>query len=401
MGYLPRLLWVENEIDARRELMAVGMDAAGAEQLTAQAGCRMLKLRGVSCETLAALQGELVAVGGRMGAARGAAVCAVTDSDVVLVGSLSCLRNLSQRLAGQKAGLAEIGAEIGRLLQALDRPPQSLQGRTCQLKLNRPLIMGILNLTPDSFSDGGEYNTLERALRRAREMAAEGADIIDVGGESTRPGAPQVPADEEISRVVPVIRALNEEIGLPISVDTSKSRVAAAALAAGAEFVNDISGLRFDPKMAAVAADHGAGLFLMHTRGRPVTMQQDTGYTDLVGEVLAYLRQSLDTALEAGVEEGRLAIDPGIGFGKSAEGNLEILRRLSELHCLGRPVLLGTSRKSFIGKVLNQPEPQRRLHGSNATVALGVARGAQIFRVHDVGPARDTALMAWAVSHGV
>ncbi|BCR04092.1 hypothetical protein DESUT3_11610 [Desulfuromonas versatilis] len=400
MAHPPRLLWVESEIDIRRELLAVGMDAGGADRLAREAGSRMLKLSGVPCEALASLKEEFAALGGRMGAARGGMVCAVAESDVILSGSLACLGDFSRKLASGNPALADIGARIGSLLEVLEHPPRVLRGRTCQLELNRPLIMGILNVTPDSFSDGGAFNSVERALQRARELAAEGADLIDVGGESTRPGAARVADDVEISRVVPVIRALRDELDLPLSVDTRKSRVAEEALAAGAEFINDISGLEHDPRMVKVAAAQGAGLFLMHARGEPETMQRDTRYGDLVGEILGSLRRSLDTALGEGIAPSRLAVDPGIGFGKSAEGNLEILRRLNEFRCLGRPILLGTSRKSFIGKVLGQSDPQGRLHGSNATVALGVARGAQIFRVHDVGPAREAALMAWAICHG-
>lgn len=199
--------------------------------------------------------------------------------------------------------------------------------------------------------------------------------------------------------MVPVIERLAQEVDCPLSVDTNKSQVAAAAVEAGADFVNDISGLQFDSEMAAVVAKSGAGLFLMHTRGRPSSMQQKTGYSDLLGEIIAYLRAAVTQAITAGVSEQRLAIDPGIGFGKSAEGNLEILHRLKELHCLGRPLLLGTSRKSFIGRALGLENPDDRLAGSLATVSLGVAAGAQIFRVHDVKPSREAALMAWAICH--
>ncbi|WP_305041563.1 dihydropteroate synthase [Geoalkalibacter sp.] len=274
---------------------------------------------------------------------------------------------------------------------------QFLAGRSCRLELDRPRIMGILNVTPDSFSDGGRFLDPGAALTQARAMVAEGADLIDVGGESTRPGAPCVSSEEELARVVPVIERLVREIEVPISIDTTKAAVARAAVAAGAEFINDVSGLRFDPEMARVAAESGAGLFLMHTRGRPERMQEDTRYQDLISEISAYLREGMDLAKAAGVAESRIALDPGIGFGKSLAGNLEILRRLREFHRLGRPLLLGTSRKSFLGALLHQPDPRARLHGTLATVALGVAAGVTIFRVHDVGPAREAALTAFAV----
>lgn len=259
--------------------------------------------------------------------------------------------------------------------------------------------MGILNVTPDSFYANSRQVDLDAALRQGARLAAEGADLIDVGGESTRPGAADVAPETELDRVVPVIERLAAELDCPLSVDTNKSQVAAAAVAAGADFVNDISGLQFDAQMAEAVARSGAGLFLMHTRGRPRAMQQDTSYHDLLGEIIAYLQQSIEQAVAAGIAEERLAVDPGIGFGKSAEGNLEILHRLGELHRLGRPLLLGTSRKSFIGRALGLKDPAERLAGTLATVSLGVAAGAQIFRVRDVKPAREAALMAWAICH--
>jgi dihydropteroate synthase len=260
--------------------------------------------------------------------------------------------------------------------------------------------MGILNVTPDSFSDGGDYLAAERALRQGLRLLADGADLIDIGGESSRPGAAPVSQQEELDRVVPVIERLRNETDLPLSVDTTKSAVARAAILAGANYINDISGLRFDAGMAAVAAESGAGLFLMHTRGTPRDMQKQTAYADLLAEVTAYLRQGIDLALAAGVSPRALAIDPGIGFGKSVEGNLTLLRHLERLHELGYPVLLGTSRKNFIGRILDQDDPRRRLAGTLATLALAVDKGVQIFRVHDVRAARETLLVAWAIREG-
>ncbi|WP_366919065.1 dihydropteroate synthase [Geobacter sp.] len=258
--------------------------------------------------------------------------------------------------------------------------------------------MGILNVTPDSFSDGNVYFDPSRAVARALEMEAEGADIIDIGGESTRPFAPPVGADEELRRVVPVVEALAGRLSIPISVDTYKAVVARAAVNAGAEIVNDVSGLTFDAEMAATVAETGAGLVVMHTRGTPDSMQLSTGYGDIVAEVLAFLEESLSIARSARIPAERVVVDPGIGFGKSKEGNLEILRRMREFAILGRPVLLGTSRKGFIGKVLGR-EVDERLFGTAATVALGVAEGASIFRVHDVKAMRDVADMAHAIAY--
>ncbi|MCM0083431.1 dihydropteroate synthase [Geomonas sp. Red32] len=265
------------------------------------------------------------------------------------------------------------------------------------LSLKRPLVMGILNVTPDSFSDGHRFFSLEAAVERAIEMEAEGADIVDIGGESTRPNAPAVELDEELRRVVPVIEALAGKLTVPISIDTYKAGVARAACAAGAEIVNDVSGLFFDDGMATAVAEAEAGLVVMHTRGRPHEMQQNTSYGDLIGEVVEYLKGSLALAKRAGIASSRIAVDPGIGFAKSLEGNLELIRRLPELAALGYPVLVGPSRKSFIGKVLGR-DGGERLFGTAAAVAVSIVNGASIVRVHDVAAMRDVADMARALS---
>jgi len=262
----------------------------------------------------------------------------------------------------------------------------------------RPHIMGILNVTPDSFSDGAAFLDTDRAVARALAMEAEGADIIDIGGESTRPNAPAVDKREELRRVLPVVERLAGRLRIPVSIDTYKSAVAAEALRAGAEIVNDISGCGFDPRMADVAASAKAGLVLMHTRGRPTEMQNDTIYRSLIPEIIDYLADRISHAESSGVERDRIAVDPGIGFAKDLRGNLEILRRLNEFAMLGRPVLVGASRKGFIGAVLGR-EVGDRLFGTAATVALAVAGGASILRVHDVREMRDVALMAHAVFH--
>jgi len=275
-----------------------------------------------------------------------------------------------------------------------------LNGRSRSFVIDRPYIVGILNVTPDSFSDGGRFTALADALRQARQMAAEGVDWIDVGGESTRPDAAQVSEQEELDRVIPVVEALSRELDSPLSIDTTKSIIAREAVAAGVEFINDISGLNFDEKMAGVVAATGAGLFVMHTRGRPHIMQQDTRYDDIVADVLTSLLMSIEIAERHGVAREKIAIDPGIGFGKDVFGNLELLRRTAALTELGRPIMLGTSRKSFIGTVVRQTNPGERLAGTLATIALGYAGGARLFRVHDVAAACQAAMMAQAVCNG-
>lgn len=257
-------------------------------------------------------------------------------------------------------------------------------------------VMGILNITSDSFSDGGLYLGLDRAVARAKEMVAEGADIIDIGGESTRPYADPVPLAEEIARVIPVLERLVAEVNVPISVDTYKSEVARQALKRKATIINDISGLKADPQMAEVVAEFGCPVVVMHIKGTPKNMQENPVYDDVVGEVMAYLQGSIEMALQAGVQKEKVIVDPGIGFGKTASHSLEILHRLAEFKALGQPILTGTSRKSFIGKVLDLP-PAERLEGTAATVALSIASGADLVRVHDVKAMKRVVRMTDAI----
>lgn len=248
---------------------------------------------------------------------------------------------------------------------------------------SRTLVMGVLNVTPDSFSDGGRFYDPVKAVQHGLKLARDGADIIDVGGESTRPGSEGIPVQEEMRRVIPVIEALAREVKVPISVDTYKSEVAARALEAGAAMVNDISAMRFDPRMAEVIAEYGVPVVLMHMLGTPKDMQLDPRYKDLLGEILDFLRARIEWAVSRGIAEDQIIVDPGIGFGKTLEHNLSLLKNLSRFSCLGRPILLGTSRKSFIGKILGVDVDQRE-EGTAATVALGICNGANIVRVHDV-----------------
>lgn len=264
------------------------------------------------------------------------------------------------------------------------------------IAIDKPVLMGILNVTPDSFSDGGRFLTGEAAVRRIDELAGAGTDVIDIGGESTRPGAEPVQVEEEWQRVGGVVEAAAERSDLPISIDTTKPEVARRALAAGASIINDISGLRFEPELASIAAQSGAGLVLMHIRGEPRTMQQAIHYDDLLGEIRSELKGSVDRALAAGCRADQLVIDPGIGFGKTAAHNLVLLNRLEELVDLGYPVLVGPSRKSFIGKTLDLPVGDR-VEGTLAACVVALARGARIFRVHDVRSARRALDMAWAI----
>ena len=261
-------------------------------------------------------------------------------------------------------------------------------------------IMGILNITTDSFYDSGKYISVDKAVKHALKMVDEGADIIDIGGESTRPGAEPISVDEELKRVIPVIENLSKKLSIPISIDTYKAKVAEEAINAGATIINDISGLRFDPLMPEVASKYKVPVIVMHIKGTPKDMQKNPQYDALIPEITEYLRGSIVLAKQAGVEENMIIIDPGIGFGKLLEHNLQIIKNLKEFTQLGKPILIGVSRKSFIGKILNDASPSERLEGTASSVAISVINGANIVRVHDVGFMSKVVKVADAIKFG-
>lgn len=267
---------------------------------------------------------------------------------------------------------------------------------------SRSYLMGVLNVTPDSFSDGGEFNTVKAAIAQAKALVEADMDILDIGGQSTRPGSRQISLAEECDRVIPIIKAIRTAThdwlrDIPISVDTTRAEVARAAIEAGADIINDISGGTFEPDIFKVAAETDAFMMLMHLRGTPETMQQMTDYDDLMAEIASFLAAQADRAVEAGVNPKKIAIDPGIGFAKTVAQNITILRELEKLKALGCPILVGTSRKSFIGKLLNQPEAKARVWGTAATLDCAIAHGADILRVHDGSEMRDVCRMADAL----
>ena len=268
-------------------------------------------------------------------------------------------------------------------------------------QLNKPLIMGILTITPDSFSDGGKYSDLKAALNHVELMISEGADIIDIGGESTRPGSDSVSATEQIHRVIPVIKAIRCQLNYPvlISIDTTSSAVAKAALDAGATIINDVSAGKNDPALLTLAAQMNAEIILMHSQGTPKTMQDKPYYKNVMQEVISDLTIQITAALNAGIKKENIAIDPGIGFGKRKQDNLDLLAHLDTLVALGFPVLLGTSRKRFMGSICSESEPSDLVTATAVTTALGVMAGVQLFRVHDVKENRQAANVAWAIKN--
>ncbi|MFZ5518754.1 MAG: dihydropteroate synthase [Candidatus Zhuqueibacterota bacterium] len=371
--------------DVERELLAVGVDPSGVNVMAPKALGLSIKIEKVSSPAALILKQEMLSLGGDCANHRAVIKNDVTSTDSILIGSVKIFQRLIPKLKAQPFGLPALAEKIQAIIEAELAPRQfklTMQHHVLDLS-HRTHIMGILNVTPDSFSDGGAFLEAGKAIAQGIRMVEEGADIIDIGAESTRPGAETLPESQELDRLLPVLEGLLKEVAVPISVDTYKSNVAEAALNAGAHVINDISGLRFDPRMKTVVAHHRAPVVLMHIQGEPKNMQQNPSYVDLMGEIVRYLSESIRLAEEAGIERSSVIIDPGIGFGKRLQDNYELLRRLTEFRDLGCPILVGPSRKSFIGAVLNLP-PDQRMEGTAAAVALAIQHGAHIVRVHDV-----------------
>ncbi len=307
------------------------------------------------------------------------------QSKVLLLGNLDQYHQFIDRLIDQRVEGDEFLDLLQRQLMNLSKPmSHKLDFIFRKLDLSkRTHVMGILNVTPDSFYDGGYYYSHDRAVQRVFEMEAEGADLIDIGGESTRPGSDALDAGEEIDRVIPIIEQIRDKIAIPISIDTRKSEVAEAAISSGAHMVNDVSGLRYDPKMVSVIEKYRVPIVIMHMKGQPKDMQVNPNYTDLIGEIHQQLKQNIQIALRNGISKEKIIIDPGIGFGKKWDDNFVLLKRIKEFRSLGYPMLIGVSRKSFIGKLLNLREKERMM-GTAAAVAVSSLKGVEIVRVHDV-----------------
>jgi dihydropteroate synthase len=386
--------------EAIHEMQRIGVDPIGIDSMREKVFHLNLKVEGIDCRLATLLKQEMILLGGDVAMDKRTIDCSVAASDLILMGTPNQIKALIDRLEGRFNGLQGLAIRIRECLKTLENPPHTIRCRKKTLRLDeRTYLMGILNITPDSFSDGGLYMDPHKAISRGIELASQGADIIDIGGESTRPGSKPLPADEELRRVIPVIEALSANVEIPISIDTHKSSIAEKAIEAGAEMINDISGLKFDRNMADVAAKHDVPVVLMHIKGTPEVMQVDVHYDCLLTEIMEYLEQSIEIAEGAGIDPRLIIIDPGIGFGKSVGDNLKIIRHLAELKSLGKPILLGPSRKSFIGKILNAPIDQRD-EGTLASISAAIMNGANIIRVHDVGPARKAARIVDAILRG-
>ena len=395
-----RLLQFSEPDEAIQEMKRIGVDPIGIELMRDKIFHFNHMIKGIDCRLGNFLKQEMVSLGGDVAMDKRMIDCSVAASDIILMGTQNQLNTIIDRLADRFNDMQGVAGRLRECLKNIESPPHTVRCKKTVLQLNeRTHLMGILNVTPDSFSDGGMFLDPGNAISHGIELASQGADIIDIGGESTRPGAKPLPPDEELRRVIPVIEGLSGKIDIPISIDTYKSLIAEKAIEAGAEMINDISGLHFDPKMADIAAKHDVPVAVMHIKGTPEIMQLDVHYDCLLTEIMEYLEESTEIAERAGVDERQIIIDPGIGFGKSVEDNLRIISRLTEFKSLGKPIMLGLSRKSFIGKILNA-EVDQRAEGTLASISAAIMNGANILRVHDVAPARKAAQMADAILRG-
>lgn len=389
-----RILSISSQKDLRSLMQDIKVDPYGIKIMLPKAQAHLLKINSLSSISANILKQEMLSLGGDVALARDLLTGKVKKTDCLLMGNLSQLIRLSDKLNMQPFGLAKLAEELKTTLKNYQRENFQFKAGKYRLNLgNRTHIMGIVNITPDSFSGGGlAHLSLKKVVEYAVSLVKDGADIIDLGGESSRPGAKKVSLKDEISRVIPVIKALAHKINVPVSIDTYKPEVARIALDNGASIVNDISGLR-DPRMAKTVSRYKAAVVIMHMQGSPRSMQKNPQYNSIIDDISVYLKLAIEKAVDSGVGQESIIIDPGIGFGKTLDHNLEILKRLKEFKSLGMPILIGTSRKAFIGEILNT-KPVDRLSGTIASCVNASANGANIVRVHDLKAVKEALKVA-------
>ena len=399
MRFNPRLLEIAGLDEAFARLDELEPSEQGRAIMAPKMVCRVIRVDNVDTKAANILKQNMLSIGGEVSVPREVFDYGGKKVSAVISGSLKHHKMLISKLKRQPFGLKALAVEIEQLL----RSSQADEGRVLRLGDKRfdlderTLIMGVVNVTPDSFSDGGLFYDPQKAVGHALRLLDEGADILDIGGESTRPGSEFITLEEELRRVMPVLEGILDEADVPVSIDTTKAEVARRALDAGCAMVNEISAMRLDPDMLPLVVERGVTFCLMHMQGMPKDMQAEPHYEDVIGEIAFFLRERAEAATEAGADPSRIILDPGIGFGKNLRHNLEILRRLGELKSLGYPILLGTSRKSFIGSILDLPV-EERVEGTAASVTMGIANGADIIRVHDVKEMTRVARVADAIA---
>lgn len=392
-----RVLRIKNQNEAVYQIKKIGAYSKSVPLMSPKTITHTIKIKKINAFICNILKQQMLSLGGDVAVSMEVITKSPKKSDCLVFGTISQLEKLYLKLKRQPLGLDKIGKEIKEVLLNYQKTNFEFICRKHKLRLEKKIyIMGILNITPDSFSDGGKFYDQMKAIARGLGMIKEGADIIDIGGESTRPNALSVSSKEQIKRVIPVIKRLSKESNVPISIDTRNSDVAHAAIKAGASIINDISGLKHDRKIAQLAAQFKTGLILMHIKGTPRTMQKNPKYKCLIQEIIDSLKKSINLALDSGVRLQQIIIDPGIGFGKTTEHNLMILKHLLEFKSLGLPILVGTSRKSLIGNVLNLNVDQR-LIGTATTVVHSILQGAHLIRTHDVKQIKQVVDMTEAI----
>jgi dihydropteroate synthase len=397
-GYsLRRLLWTSAP-EAADILKRMDVDPYGIEAMLPKMVNMNIHIQRLPCKVANIIKQEMLAIGGDAAVARGAVACSIEKTDLILIGTLKQIRRFIEKISFQPFGLKLLAESLDTLLDNLLAENWTLKTSRRKMILgDRTRTMGILNVTPDSFSDGGRFDSPEKAVECGFQLVEDGADILDIGGESTRPGAQPVSLEEELRRTIPVIQGLSGKINIPISIDTTKAVIAREAVAAGAEIINDISAMRFDEQMPAVIASSGAAVVFMHMRGVPQTMQKgDLHYALLQGEMIDFFRERLNTALLAGILPEQVIIDPGIGFGKTRSDNLKLLKYLPEFNVVGRPILTGPSRKSFLGQE-GRGGAMDRLEETAAAVTAAIMNGSQVVRVHDVKAMKRVVAVADAI----
>jgi dihydropteroate synthase len=395
-----RTIKINNPEEASAIFRKIGVDPYGIDAMARKTININILLEKQPCKIANIIKQEMLSIGGDAAVARGSVACSVPVSDILMMGTVKQILTLAKKIEKQPFGLNLIAREIFEILNNIYQSEYVWKTSRRKITLGRKtMVMGILNITPDSFSDSGLFSSPQKAIEHGLALADEGADIIDIGGESTRPGSRSVGVKIELKRVLPVIEGLAKKIKIPISVDTKKAEVARLAVDFGAEIINDISALNGDKNMAETIRKTRAAAILMHMRGKPKNMQKGSlAYDNLMGEITDYLKQSSKKALNAGIEKDCIVIDPGIGFGKTPEDNYKIIKDLSELKALGMPVLIGTSRKSFIGKITGG-EPDERMEGTAATVVAAIMNGCHIIRVHDVTAMKKVAAVTDVIVH--
>jgi dihydropteroate synthase len=383
-------------------LKAVDVDPYAEDILLPKMKHFNILLQKIDCRVANIIKQAMLSLGGDAAVARETVSCSIPSTNVILMGTEKQIRLFANHIKVQPFGLKYLSAKLEDLLANYQRTDRVLCTNKREIALGkRTHIMGVVNVTPDSFSDGGKYLSAQAAIDRALELESEGADFVDIGGESSRPGSEFISEDEELERIIPVIKGLQGKLSIPISVDTLKAAVAEEAIAAGAEIINDISAMTFDQRMASVIAENQVAVVLMHMKGIPKTMQRGAIiYADLMADIICHLSEQIKNALSHGIQSEKIVVDPGVGFGKTVQNNLAIIRNLSELKIFGLPILTGVSRKSFIGSITNVGTPAERLEGTAAAITASIMNGSHIVRVHDVASARKIIAMTDAIVRG-